>query len=192
MSSLAQLHCGVQQPDQVLLVGMALLSPPASQGQPVPARRGRKKYADEALSALTAVLSKGTGKCSSTQIHRAQNNPQQSGAEQEQTVREWCRPCTLSSPVPSHTAERWKRQKKGPAWQKAVIRMQLFPCSAPAPLFMNSLQATGCHPLSSCMPPQRSVSPTAPRGPPFTGRAAHHFIQSHPVLPPTAEAPAQL
>lgn len=65
----------------------------------------------------------------------AQNNPQRSGIEQEQTARERCRLCILSNFCPcglrAHTAERRKRQKKGPAGQKAVTEMLLFPCSAP-------------------------------------------------------------
>jgi len=86
-----------------------------------------KKYAAEALSALTAVLSEGTGKCSSTQIDMAQNNPRHSGIQQEQTARERCSQCILSNFCPcgprARAAEGGKRQKKGPAWQKAIIQM---------------------------------------------------------------------
>ena len=168
ISLAALLHHGIQQRDRLLWSGEGCPATVCTTGaspslhQASQQDEAEKKYADEALSALTAALSKGTGKCSSTQIHTAQNNPRHSGIEQEQTARERCRLRILSNFCPcglrAHTAERWKRQKNGPAWQKAIIQMWLFPCLAPAPLFINPLQATGFYPLFSCMHTYQFVS----------------------------------
>lgn len=122
LSSLAALlHHGIQQQDRLLwsreccpatfcMAGASLSLRQASQRD-----KAEKKYADEALSAPIAVLSKGTGKCSSTQIHMAQNNLRHSGIKQEQTARERCRLCILSNFCPcdlrAHAVERWKKEK---------------------------------------------------------------------------------
>lgn len=95
------------------------------------------KIHSEALSALS-VLSKGTGKCSSSDC-QAQNSPRCSAIQQGQ--RRLCSPRTHCTTM---------AEAGGPSMAKAIIHTCPFPCSAPAPPFINPLPGTGLYLPLSC------------------------------------------